>query len=205
MLPTSFRRWHLRGAGLDSLTLESVPMPEPGPNELLVRHEACGICYSDIKIINLGPNHPRIQGRDMVNDPVVMGHEVVLTVEKVGALRRDRFAPGQRYVMQADIYHQGVNIAYGYALHGGMAQWGIVGDEVLDGDEGCYLIPIPDHVGVVEAALVEPWACVEAAYRWTEDGPRHARLGGVLDESSVTAACAGMPRDGVVVVDRDCV
>lgn len=201
MLPDTFRRWHLYGAGLESLRLDTVPMPEPGPDEVLVRHDACGICYSDIKIINLGPNHPRIAGRDMENDPVVMGHEVVLTIEKVGANRVGQFRPGQRFVVQADVYYQGVNIAYGYALHGGMAQWGIVGKEVLDGDEGCYLLPIPDHVGIVQAALVEPWACVEAAYRWHENGPVSARLSGRVDAEAVAAACASLPRDGVVVVE----
>ncbi len=203
MLPDTFRRWHLYGAGLDSLRLDSVPMPEPGPDEILVRHDACGICFSDIKIINLGPRHPRVFGRDMENNPVVMGHEVALTVEKVGANRTDRFRPGQRFIVQADVFYKGNNIAYGYALLGGMAQWGLVGNEVLDGDEGCYLLPLPDHVGVVAAALVEPWACVEAAHRWDESGPLHAVLEGEITDESVAAACVGMPRDGVVRVSAD--
>ncbi|MFY7951326.1 MAG: alcohol dehydrogenase catalytic domain-containing protein, partial [Armatimonadaceae bacterium] len=203
MLPDTFRRWHLYGAGLDSLRLDSVPMPEPGPDEILVRHDACGICFSDIKIINLGPRHPRVFGRDMENNPVVMGHEVALTVEKVGANRTDRFRPGQRFIVQADVFYKGNNIAYGYALLGGMAQWGLVGNEVLDGDEGCYLLPLPDHVGVVAAALVEPWACVEAAHRWDESGPLHAVLDGEITDESVAAACVGMPRDGVVRVSAD--
>lgn len=205
MLPHTLRRWHLTGAGLESLRLDNVPMPEPGPDQILVRHDACGICFSDIKIIKLGPNHPRVFGRDMQADPVVMGHEVALTVEKVGANRTDRFRPGQRFIVQADVYYKGVNIAYGYALHGGMAQWGLVGSEVLDGDEGCYLLPLPDHVGAVAAALVEPWACVEAAHRWHESGPLHAVLDGAITDESVAAACAGLPRDGVVRVAESAV
>jgi hypothetical protein len=48
-----------------------------------------------------------------------------------------------------------------------MSQYGLIGPEVLKGDEGCYLLPIKDETGHAEAALVEPWACVEAAYTWS--------------------------------------
>jgi threonine dehydrogenase-like Zn-dependent dehydrogenase len=34
------------------------PLPQPGPDELLVRHDAVGICFSDIKVIRAGENHP---------------------------------------------------------------------------------------------------------------------------------------------------
>lgn len=184
MHPQSFRRWHLYGAGLEQVRLESVATPEPGPDELLVRHDGCGICYSDIKIINLGPDHPRLVGRNLAEDPVVMGHEVALTVDTVGAAMAERFQPGQRFIVQADVYYRGVNIAYGYALKGGMSPYGIVGPEVLDGDEGCYLLPISPDLGIVSAALVEPWACVEAAYRWTEETNHVFRL----DESEPAGA-----------------
>jgi NADPH2:quinone reductase len=46
--------------------------------------DACGICFSDIKILNLGGGHPRLRGRDLAREPIVMGHEVALTVEAVG-------------------------------------------------------------------------------------------------------------------------
>jgi L-sorbose 1-phosphate reductase len=171
-LPEMYKRWHLYGAGLENVgrngTPETVPMPIVQDDELLVRHEACGICFSDIKIINLGGKHPRLQGRDLATNPVVMGHEVTLTVMQVGKNYQDRFAPGERYIVQADVYYKGVNVAYGYALTGGMSQYGIVTKELLDGDEGCYLLPISPTTNNAEAALVEPWACVEAAYRWTE-------------------------------------
>ena len=59
------------------------PCPTCGPDELLVRHDACGLCFSDIKVIKLGQQHPRIF-RDIQKDPVVLGHEVSLTVVDVG-------------------------------------------------------------------------------------------------------------------------
>ncbi|MBC7804881.1 MAG: alcohol dehydrogenase catalytic domain-containing protein, partial [Akkermansiaceae bacterium] len=170
--PTETKRWHLYGAGLENVGKngepETVPLPEPGPDEILVRHDAVGICYSDIKIVNLGADHPRLVGRDLVKEPVVMGHEVALTVVKAGVNVAEKFHAGERFIVQADVYYKGKNLAYGYALSGGMAQYGIVGPEVLEGDEGCYLLPIEDETGYAEAALVEPWACVEAAYHWTQ-------------------------------------
>ncbi|MDR3709077.1 MAG: zinc-binding dehydrogenase [Capsulimonadaceae bacterium] len=165
-LPNHYSRWHLRGAGLDALSEEVVELPEIGPDELVVRHDTCGICFSDIKIINLGPEHPRLIGRNMVDEPVVMGHEVALTVAKVGDGIKDKFKVGDRFIVQADVYFKGANIAYGYVLDGGFSQYGIVGEEVLRGDEGCYLLPLKDDTGYVEAALVEPWACVVAAYEY---------------------------------------
>ena len=165
-LPPKIKRWHLHGAGLESLEEATIDLPAFGPDQLLVRHDAVGICFSDIKIITQGPNHPRLQGRDMQHHPVVMGHEVALTVVGVGAELRGLFAIGDRFIIQADVYYKGANPAYGYQLDGGMAQYGVITREVLQGDEGCYLLPIKEDTGYVEAALVEPWACVVAAYEY---------------------------------------
>lgn len=75
-LPERNRLWPLQGVGLENLGNEGqpveVPMPKYGPDELLVRHDACGLCFSDIKVIRLGPDHPRIR-RDM-RDVRVIGH-----------------------------------------------------------------------------------------------------------------------------------
>lgn len=171
--PARQQRWELYGAGLDNLELVERETPAPGPGELLVRIDACGICFSDIKILNLGPNHPRLQGRDLRTDPVVMGHETAMTVVSVGEALRDRFAPGQRFLIQADVYYQGQGMAFGYRLPGGYSQYQVIGHEILNGDEGCYLIPVTDRFSHSQAALCEPWACVEAAYLYEpRKGPK---------------------------------
>ncbi len=160
--------WPLYGAGFERLGVDDQPIqaavPQPGPNQLLVRHDAVGICFSDIKIIRQGGDHPRLVGRDLAAEPVVMGHEVSLTVVGVGESLRGQFQVGDRFAVQADIYYKGRGMAYGYRLQGGYSQYALVGDEILQGDEGCYLLPIPEQLGYSEAALTEPWACVEAAY-----------------------------------------
>ncbi len=168
-LPESYWLWPLYGQGFENLGLDGraieTPMPSFGPDDLLVRHDACGICFSDVKVIRAGGAHPRLFGRDLQTEPVVLGHEVALTVVGVGENLRTQFAVGQRYVVQAEIYHHGRNLSYGYMLQGGQSQYSVLGDPVLRGDHGCYLLPAPPQSGYSQAALTEPWACVEAAYR----------------------------------------
>ncbi len=162
-IPPTYRRWHLYGAGLENLKPAEVPTPEPGPDELLVRHDACGLCFSDIKVIRLGEEHPRIY-RNMKEDPVVLGHEVAMTVMKVGENLKDQYKPGQRFTVQPDIYIDGVGYAYGYEIQGGLSQYNIIDQRVLNNDDGNYLIPVRPSTGYAEAGLTEPWACVTAAY-----------------------------------------
>ena len=167
-LPETYLSWDLFGAGLDHLGRDGkpieLPLRDPEPDEVLCRVDALGLCFSDTKLIWAGPEHPRIRGRDLEANPTVAGHEAALTVVKVGAKWQDKFAPGQRYIIQADIFIKGEQKAFGYVQRGAMAQYTYCGPWVLDGDDGCYLLPIKDESGYAEAALVEPWACVESAY-----------------------------------------
>jgi threonine dehydrogenase-like Zn-dependent dehydrogenase len=169
-VPKESKAWHIFGQGMenfgDNKTYSVIPVEEPQDDELLVRNDAIGLCFSDTKIIKFGPNHPRIKGRDLKNDPVIPGHEVALTVVKVGKNRTKDYKVGERYIIQADIRYKGTTPSYGYVLPGGLSQYGIIGKEVLDGDDGSYLIPLHNQkLGYSELALVEPWGCVVAAYR----------------------------------------
>jgi threonine dehydrogenase-like Zn-dependent dehydrogenase len=161
------RLWPLYGAGFENLGRDGQPIevgtPAFGPNELLVRHDAVGLCFSDIKIIRLGEEHPRIY-RNMKENPVVQGHEVSMTVVGVGENLRDQYTVGDRFIIQADIYAGGVNLAYGYEIQGGLSQYNVIDQRVLNGDDGNYLIPVQPDTGYAESALTEPWACVIAAY-----------------------------------------
>jgi D-arabinose 1-dehydrogenase-like Zn-dependent alcohol dehydrogenase len=178
-LPDHNRLWPLYGAGFENLGRDGqaiqVPMPQYGPDELLVRHDACGLCFSDIKVIRAGPDHPRIY-RDMQADPVVLGHEVSLTIAGVGKNLRSQYRIGDRFIMQADIFIDGVSYAYGYEIQGGLSQYSAIDWRVLNGDHGCYLVPVQPATGYAEAALTEPWACVEASYnvvyrtQWQDGG-----------------------------------
>ncbi|MFW6181613.1 MAG: alcohol dehydrogenase catalytic domain-containing protein [Spirochaetota bacterium] len=169
-LPASSLAWRIYGKGMEHFGNQKKPdlldLPDPGEDEILVRSDAVGLCFSDTKIIKFGSDHPRIQGRDLKSAPVIPGHEVHLTVVKVGKNRRTEYRPGERYIIQADVVYKGTRPSYGYVLPGGLSQYGIIGKEVLDGDGGSYLIPVRNQeLGYSEVALIEPWGCVVAAYR----------------------------------------
>jgi threonine dehydrogenase-like Zn-dependent dehydrogenase len=166
--PAGQRTWFLYGAGMENLGKDGHPVddtvPAPSPDELLVRCDATGLCFSDIKILLQGGEHVRIKPRDLAVNPVIMGHESVVTVVQVGANLAGKFQVGQRFVVQADIYIDGKTRAYGYVLPGALTQYETMGWEILDGDDGCYLLPISESTGYAEAALTEPWACVVHSY-----------------------------------------
>lgn len=160
-IPATSRAWNLYAAGLENLRLEEAPVPEPADEQLLVRIDAVGICASDWKMISQGERHARMQGRDLAAEPTVPGHEVSMTVVKVGQDLADRYAVGERYAVQAEIYIDGENIAYGYKLRGADQQYQTIGPEIY---EGGYLLPVDPGLAYSQAALAEPWACVYHAY-----------------------------------------
>ena len=60
--------------GVNDLRLESVPVPEIGPGELLVKIATCGVCGTDLKKIHTGSHSaPRIFGHEMAGTIVAIG------------------------------------------------------------------------------------------------------------------------------------
>jgi alcohol dehydrogenase, propanol-preferring len=62
------------------VTLQDVPKPSPGPGQVLVRVEACGVCHSDVHLA---------EGdwdllRPITKTPLILGHEVAGTVAELG-------------------------------------------------------------------------------------------------------------------------
>lgn len=77
------------------LEIVDVPMPRPGPDEVLVRVEACGICGSDVHGYD-GSTGRRIP-------PIIMGHEAAGTVAATGA-SAVRLKEGDRITFDSTIY-----------------------------------------------------------------------------------------------------
>ncbi len=166
-LPPTMFSWPFYGAGLESLGVDGQPvlepLPEPGPDEILVRVDALGLCASDGKMVSMGRRYPLFFPRDWANAPARLGHEAAFTVVQVGANWRQRFQPGQRLGVQANVYSGGERVIFGVNIPGAMAQYVLLDRRVLDADE-CYVFPAPDSLSYSDIALLEPWACVEVAY-----------------------------------------
>jgi len=87
-VPLSARTMHAavyRGKG--RVVIETVPVPEIGLGEVLLRVAACGICGTDIKKIELG----------FIQPPQILGHEIAGTVVEVGG-GVTRWKPGDRAI-----------------------------------------------------------------------------------------------------------
>ncbi len=168
-LPAQMLGWPLYGDGIDNLGINGkpvvLPMPEFNGDELLMRIDAVSLCYTDVKEISQGSNHPRLTDRDLAQNPIIPGHEIAMTVVGVGKNLVDAYHVGQRFTMQPDVWVDGVSIPFCFGMDGGYRQYAAIGKAILAGDAGNYLIPVPDDMSYAAAAITEPWACVEAAYR----------------------------------------
>lgn len=69
------------------LSLVDLPIPEPQPEEILVRVSVCGVCHTELDEIEGRTPPPRL--------PVVLGHQVVGRVDRLGS-RANRFQTGDR-------------------------------------------------------------------------------------------------------------
>ena len=74
--------------GINDMRVETVPVPEIGPGELLVKVATCGICGTDLKKIHIGSHSaPRIFGHEMAGTIVGVGEGVT------------RYAVGERVMV----------------------------------------------------------------------------------------------------------
>jgi len=73
--------------GSGSVIAVDLERPVPGPHQLLVKVLACGVCRTDLHVVDGDLRHPKI--------PIIPGHEVVGRVEQLGA-DVDSFALGDR-------------------------------------------------------------------------------------------------------------
>jgi threonine dehydrogenase-like Zn-dependent dehydrogenase len=143
--------------GEGRLVIHEVPDPTPGPDEVLIEVEACGVCGSDVQIINVPPGHPS-------TPPVIIGHEFVGWIRALGSSVRDQ-AIGARVVVDPDPKcgacdsckaGRPANCTNIRAL--GVHRDGALARFVTAPANSVY--PIAEAVPAELAALVEPLACV---------------------------------------------
>jgi 2-desacetyl-2-hydroxyethyl bacteriochlorophyllide A dehydrogenase len=68
------------------LSIRDAPDPEPGPNEVLVRVKACGICGTDQHIYEgeFFPSYPLIGGHELAGEVVALGPQKIETALRAG-------------------------------------------------------------------------------------------------------------------------
>ncbi len=170
-LPSTFRSLYLLGP--ERLELRELPLPRPGPGEILVRIDAATTCGTDVKVYRRG-GHPR-----MLRVPTPFGHEMAGTVAAAGPETTGRRI-GERVVVAN-------SAPCGACRSCAMGRENLCPDLVyLNGAFSEYLLvpprfversvhAIPDGLASEVAALAEPLACVlhglEVLGLAAEEGP----------------------------------
>lgn len=156
-IPTTMRAAVYRG--INDVRVETVPVPEIGPGEVLIRVAACGICGTDLKKIHTGSH----------SAPRIFGHETAGTIAAIGP-GVEGFAVGERVMVfhhipcgqcyycrkktfaQCPIYKK-VGCTAGFEPSGGgFAEYVRVMEWIVRRG----LVKIPDGVPFEQAAFVEP-------------------------------------------------
>lgn len=145
-----------RLANLHEFVLEEVPVPMPGPDEVLIKVEVAGICGSDLHAYE--GKHP------FVKSPIVLGHEFSGTIRQLGeCVSTERFHTGQRVTVEPSItcgecyncrngrYNICDNLrVIGSQISGGYATFVKV--------PAANVIPLDDHLTFEDGAMIEPLA-----------------------------------------------
>ncbi|MBE0537885.1 MAG: alcohol dehydrogenase catalytic domain-containing protein [Phycisphaerae bacterium] len=169
--------------GPDELTLNrNKAVPKVGPEQILGKVEAVGLCFSDLKLLKQFGAHARKQdilsgiSRDVLeeipsyvpdDEPTVPGHETVLRVVAMGENVKGVMLGG-RYLVETDyrwLPTTNSNASFGYNFEGGLQQYVLMDQRVITSPKGeLFLLEASEGLSASAVALVEPWACVEDAY-----------------------------------------
>jgi L-iditol 2-dehydrogenase len=144
--------------GKEDVRVEDLPVPAPGPGEILLRNEVALTCGTDVKVFRRG-YHAR-----MLKPPTVFGHEVAGVVEAVGEGVAG-LEPGARVVVANSApcgscrfcLRDRENLCDDLLFwNGAYAQYARIPARIVAKNA----VPLADGVSFQEAALVEPLACV---------------------------------------------
>ncbi len=150
--------------GKNDLRLEEFELPKIKEDEILARVVCDSICMSSYKATHEADVHKRVP-RDVVQNPVIIGHEFAGDLVEVGAKWRGKFAPGDKFSIQPALNFAGSPVGilgapgYSYKYIGGDATYVVIPAEVMEQD--CLLRFEGD--GFYRASLSEPLSCVIGA------------------------------------------
>lgn len=153
----------IRLYGKNDIRLDTLEIPNPKPNELLVKIIVDSQCTSTLKEIALGNDHSRTPN-NLESNPVIIGHELAGVIEEVGADYTSQFTPGQRFTLQPPLYHNQTHYAVGYSFPylGGLTQYALIGPEVLE-TESFHIFQ--QELPFFAAALSEPLSCIISSHK----------------------------------------
>jgi len=145
--------------GIGSVEVTTVDDPVPGPRQVLVQVAACGLCGTDLHILNgeFAPTLPVIPGHEFAGEIVAVGSQV--TERRVG--ERVAVDPSL-YCFECYYCRRGHNnlcerwAAIGVSTAGGAAQFAVA--------PVANCVPLPDGVHTADAALIEPLSCAVRGY-----------------------------------------
>ncbi|PYS17866.1 MAG: alcohol dehydrogenase [Acidobacteria bacterium] len=145
--------------GREDLKIEKVEIPAVGAEDLLVRVKVALTCGTDFKVWRQG-YHAR-----MITPPALFGHELAGIVEEAGEAVRHRFRPGMRVVAANSApcnecffcLKDRANLCEDLVFNNGAyAEYNLIPGRILREN----VMEIPQHLSFVDAALLEPLACV---------------------------------------------
>jgi L-iditol 2-dehydrogenase len=146
--------------GVNDVRVETVPVPEIGAGDVLVKIHTCGICGTDLKKIHTGSHDaPRIFGHEMAGTIVQAGQGV--NGFKVGdrVMAYHHVPCGECYYCSKQTFAQcedykKVGCTAGFAPSGGgFAEYIRVMDRIV---QRGGLVKIPDEIPFEQAAFLEP-------------------------------------------------
>ncbi|KAH6608422.1 alcohol dehydrogenase [Trichoderma cornu-damae] len=150
-LPKTYKAMVTVEAG-SPFTLQELPLKLPGAGQVLVKVLACGVCLSDVAIINghLGPIFPRVTGHEIIGDVVAVGDNVTrLAVgQRVGGPWHGGHDRTCRQCQHSRFQHCENQAINGVSFDGGYAEYVLLRDEAV--------VRVP---GEAEAAEVAPLLC----------------------------------------------
>jgi L-iditol 2-dehydrogenase len=148
--------------GVNEVRLETVPVPNIGAGELLLRVHTCGICGTDLKKIATGSHSaPRIFGHETTGVVAATGKGVtkfapgdrVMVFHHIPCRRNDCFYCAHKTFAQCPTYKK-VGCTAGYEPSGGgFSEYVRVMDWIV---ESGGVVAIPDRVSFEQASFVEP-------------------------------------------------
>jgi threonine dehydrogenase-like Zn-dependent dehydrogenase len=171
---------------LDSGKVVLVEVPEPTGSGVLVRVRACGICGSDVTILDSGFSIQGIPGHEIAGE---LEDGTPVAIEPIDPCGRCRYCDVGDY----QVCEQGGRAIYGVSRDGGMAEW-------IRVPERC-LVSLPRGVDASTGFLVEPLAVAIHGLRrgGIEKGMRVLVVGGgTIGLCAVVAAAAADAEVGLV-------